>query len=392
MELNTASVGTLFFGSPDKYLSNILIFPFNLWALVSGTSDKLYIRNNLIKARVDAGYDPDPTVDEYVAYGKDVSKNMLFYLGSIKYPYSDDKFYHRSGYTKMKLFLPFLGFVDLSPNDFIGTYEYVSIILSIDIKTGNATYIVCSATEPLYSASTTIITTEPTDEKCRIVSVHTFKLGMEVPIGSTNATEIGRNIMLGFVKAGVGIGSSLVSKNIGAGITTSASVVSGVEKTMARDKQYSTSQHKWGVDARTKLKEVGAKNLSKTTNTTYDSSAHFKGKIVNECFEGFGSAISSVFMTGESDKPNNINSLINCSRHCFLQVFTPKMKSDTNYAELYGKPLGEVRRIGDMHGYTEVAKVHIQGDAFKKATREEIGMLGDALSDGIILPRTTPTN
>lgn len=376
--LNNATSGTVFWDSPDNYLTNILVFPFDYYNITNGSGKDLYIRNVQIKQTISG--------INYNVRGKNISKNSLFDLGSIRYPYCDSgKFYHRSGYTKLRLYLPFMGFIDLNPNDFIGEFKYITILLSVDVKTGQATYIVCSSKATITS-TTPLITTDLDPMKFRIVSTHTFKLALEIPIGSTNATNNARNAIMGVMNVAASFASYGISNLAGAGISTSHSTTTSNKATVQKVRAMSKTSEGYMPVGAPLVRSTTGETTTTTTDTTYNSTGYLKGKLVNECFDGLGSAFSSVFASGDCDRPNNINSLLNCPRHCFIQIFTPKMKSDTNYNELYGKPLGEVRRIGDMEGYTEIAKVHIQGDSFKKATLEEIGMLSEALSNGIILP------
>lgn len=381
------NIGSIIFGTPDKYLSNLLIFPFNYLTHSTGSIGDLYIANNQIKHNVESGN----VTTTFTCKGRAVSDRNLFYLGTILYPYYNSPFYYRSGYTKIRCWLPYLGFIELSPNDFIGdNNKYMNFILSVDPRTGQATYYVCSSKERMYSQDVVVIDSVTTVTS-RIVSQHTFKLGITIPLGSTNANDVARNIIMGTVKAGIGVASTAIGMGIGAGTATANSVSTITKATTQKVRPMARVEGQYKPVGRQMVKGSTSETSSKQTTTTYDSSGHLKGKMVNECFEGLGNAISSLHYSGTCDRPNDSALLLDAPREVYIQILTPKMKSDTNYAELYGKPLGEVRRIGDMHGYTEIAKVHIQGDAFKKATREEIGMLSDALSDGIILPRTTPT-
>ena len=50
-----------------------------------------------------------------------------------------------------------------------------------------------------------------------------------------------------------------------------------------------------------------------------------------------------------------------------------------------GRPLGEIRKLSNISGYTEISKVHIEGDLFSQATEEEINMLYNEIFSGIIL-------
>ena len=89
---------------------------------------------------------------------------------------------------------------------------------------------------------------------------------------------------------------------------------------------------------------------------------------------------------GSSDTVNNPNLLSNGCESVKVIIYRPKMQDvDADYNHLYGKPLGEVRTLSELSGYTEIGEVHIDGEDFASATETEMAMLQEALLNGVIL-------
>lgn len=397
-EIDKTDFQQIFKGSPNEYISSLVAFPIDILSILKmnfPTEERkpLYIRGNKI-SRTRRVIQSDETL---TVYGFDCSKDLQFYLGYIEYPYSkSNKFYHRNGYTRLQLFLPYLGFVELSPNDFCDPYSHINIILSVDPKSASATYYIYASNSPMY---TTTSSTVPRNyyignrpvlsTLTRLVAQYAIELGIKIPIGATNATENARNILLGAIKAGAAIASAGTSMAVGAGISTATSTATETVVKKGRAMQTvgrATSEGgKVTKPLTDRLYKAGEKKTTKEGSRTVDSSSYYKGKAVNECFSAFTEGVSSLFSNGSCDRINATSGLYNSPIKPFLQVFVPKIKSDEGYGDIYGKPLGVVRKLSGLRGYTEIAKLHIEGEDFESATREEIGMLGNALSDGVIL-------
>ena len=52
---------------------------------------------------------------------------------------------------------------------------------------------------------------------------------------------------------------------------------------------------------------------------------------------------------------------------------------------MYGQPLGEVKQLSELSGYTEIANLHIEDSGFDTATQEELLMIMQELSSGVLL-------
>ena len=277
-----------------------------------------------------------------------------------------------SGFTKIEVFLPYVGYIELSPNDVMN--KWVQFRLKVDIHSGTAVYYICVSNSSM--PSTSVFVEE--DEDIRILSTHSTQIGIQIPIGTTNTTEIYRNLALGAVKAISGIAGSAISYSMGVGLSTS--------------KQTTTKTVSGGYDRfspithRPMKRGTWDRSEATTSERTYDNQSYLKGRAVSEVFSAGEQAISAMHSTANSDKVNNPALLANASSSIKIVVKRPIYKDmGYGYGELYGYPCGEVLDLSTVSGYTEITEVHIEGEAFEQATQSELAQLQDELLNGVIL-------
>ena len=191
------------FQNPSDWLSSLILYPFDV------TNDNLYPNNTYLQI---ASFETDiPCAELNVALS-------LFNIGEIFIPRKFNNFADYNGYTKIDIWLPFYGFTSVNPNDVIG--KYLEIALSVDYNTGQAVYYVCVSDEAINPDDTPLYVGD-TFENCRILSTLSFQLGYQIPLGSTNTSEVYRNIIMGAVKATAVAVGAYVGGAMGAGVTTS---------------------------------------------------------------------------------------------------------------------------------------------------------------------------
>ena len=302
------------------------------------------------------------TFDEVKAQRLDTDGSLIE-LGNIFIPNHFNNFADFNGYTKISVYLPYLGFVDVNTNDVMGKYLYFHI--SINYQTGSATYIL--------SVNDT--------HNVRILSTHISQIGQPIPIGQTNAAEISRNLAMGGVKALASQASFAIGNASGAYMPISHSHYSSKSVKTYQTRNKDTNR------LRTASKST-KENVGSSTRIS-DRTAYHHQLAINETFDAAITALSGCQMGVSMDRPNDTMSLIDCGTDIYVVIYRPKIVPiDEEYGKLYGYPVGSVKRIGECEGYTEISSVHLEGAGFESITEVERNMILEAFSGGVILPKT----
>ena len=223
-------------------------------------------------------------------------------------------------YTYCKLYLPLVGLVDFSLEE-MQNHNTISYTLIANIVTGKVTYII-------YTGSGNV-----TDDKAKILGIYDAECGFEIPV----ATGMLEN-PVGFVTSSVKGGLSLASLGIGA---TAAAASGGALAGVAVA----------GGLGSYLLNEMNAFIAANKQNISITGG--FAGNF------GWG----------------------NC-RKFKLEVFQPVVSDDPDdLAELYGRPLLQVRTIGDLSGYVETKGFDIDISALEDVK----DMINKAMDSGVYL-------
>lgn len=265
-----------------------------------------------------------------------------------------------NGYTKIKVFLPFLGYVEILPNDVMG--KYVEFFLKVDLQTGLGVYYI-GVNDTSLTRGTDLPYMTMDYSNVRIISIHTVQIGVEIPLGASNAIDIKRNIIMGSVRSA---SNAITAYTIGA-VAPSEGVT---EKTVNTVRNPATGR------------QITQSTTTKTREGGPDISA--TGAIAS-CFETSVNALNAFHLDATSDKPNNPLALVNAAKSIKIVRYLPKLKETTvNYTRLYGKPLGKAQLIRTVTGFTTVTKVQLyNSDAdFGAITETERNMIENILKSG----------
>ena len=339
------SVLQSFFSKPEDWLSRLLYFPYNIPQRIEKQTKKLQIGT----------YSTDIDV-----YDIDFASE-IYEMGELLIEPHFNNFADYDGYSKMEVWLPFLGTVDISLNDVLG--KYLKFRLGVDYTSGQGTWYICVGDNPT-NATSIFVDLAGVDD--RILSTHTCQIGMEVPIGTTNTANVYRNLIMGAVKGVSTALSSYTVSKLGAtgGTSTTKEVKTRRNKKTGRQYKFST----------------------RTVESVFDASNFQYGNAINGCFECATDSLNNMHISASTDRSNNPVSMFNACNSIKVIRYYPKLiTTDENYGKLYGYPLGQTKVLSTLSGYTEISNIHIEGEGFKSATQKEILMLKEALSDGIIL-------
>ena len=333
-----------FFSKPEDWLSRLLYFPYPIPQRLEKQTKKLQIGT----------YSTD--IDVYdIDYASEI-----YEMGELLIEPHFNNFADYDGYSKMEVWLPFLGTVDISLNDVLG--KYLKFRLGVDYTSGQGTWYICVGDTPT-NATSVFVDLSGVDD--RILSTHTCQLGMQLPIGTSNTANVYRNLIMGAVK---GVSTALSSYAISRLGASGGKAVTKEVKTRLNQK-------------------TGNKLITdRTQETKYDSSNYQYGKSIESCFDYATDSLNNMHISASTDRSNNPASMFNACNSVKVIRYYPKLiTTDENYGKLYGYPLGQTKVLSTLSGYTEISNIHIEGEGFKSATQKEILMLKEALNDGIIL-------
>lgn len=233
-------------------------------------------------------------------------------LNTFTIPRKYNNFLDYTPYTKYELFLPFYGIIELNINDKSMFNKIFNVYYTIDTYTGRALITITYALDiDLGNTRETILTT------CEC------KIGFDIPIGSTNTSDMIQNLAI----SGIGAVAGLYTGNFGM-------VTESVGNTMI-------------------------------ATSTYNSLSNFKQR-------GAGK--------GSIDDNRNMLSL---PQKVILIRTSPRVRNVTDYTFYFGLPLCQEHILSDLTGYTEVGEIHLED--LRNATLEEREEIEELLKSGVIL-------
>lgn len=279
--------------SPSEFLTSVKAFPFDLSELERGASGTQNIQLGIEDSGISANT-------------FSVIKPSI-HLGTYTFNEYYNNFLDYNNFTKITVFLPYIGFLQLDPNEVMG--KTVSFDYAIDLDTGECT---CAISVIVSNTVKYVIKTA------------SGKIGIDIPIGSTNAREIQKN----FVNSMIGIVGGAVAMPFSKGF--------GVAM---------------GVGMLTK----GSKEMFNALQYHYNKSG------------------------------GTIQGLNNLPLPQSIYVIYERNNAIYYPTETKGRPLQSNRKLSNVHGYCEVDRFR---DDFNLgyATREELDEVKQLLQQGVFLP------
>lgn len=340
------------FGDPEKWLSSLIWYPFDVNAGYTADTGKLVWYGDPTS--------PSIPVENYSLYS-------LYSLGEFYVPRHFNNFADYDGYTVCRVWLPYYGYVDVSMNEVVG--KYMEFLLRMDYRTGEGLYyIAVSDTSISNTYAPRVNEANSPYVGCRIVSTVSCRIGVEFPIGQSGSAERIRNTILGAVKSVASVAGGYAVSQLGSGSGTKETAGTVIDKGRSEQNDRLRIQNKRQVNTTTSVKNYG----------------YGTGSAVNEVFNAAATSLSYMHAQCQIDKPNNSMVLIGSPTSIHVVFYYPKL-IESDYGALYGYPLGKSVQLGTLKGYTEVNKVHVEGTAFASATSQEKSMIVGLLMGGIIL-------
>lgn len=310
-----------FFSNSGEFVLSLKVYPFNVVNWLNLSMSELGVLCDYVKIG-----------GNYVTKikGAEVRKTTIPFnqVGLFKITNVYNNFLDYAPYTKMYLFLPYIGYIDLDVNLIkrnIGTGEvYLSVNYAVDFDTGK-----CTA----YILGARAINTDNTLKSPLLIDMKDGVIGFDIPIGRTNASEIAKGYL-----------------------TTGLTAIGGAVATAL----------------------TGGYALPFAVSTFASSSVSLINSSQQHVQKGTIGTIKNAFCTTQKpfiimERPQPIN--------------ISKDENNNNVyaiASLKGKPCGLKTRLSIISGFTKVESVHLEN--FTNATEDELQEIETLLKTGVILP------
>ena len=361
-------IESVLFGEYTKWCSSLTWYPFNIIHYNPNPNSRKHLSVGGVESN-----------DIYCRDVLPIETDFGYFLGSYHYP-TATSFTDYEPYTRLQLWLPFYGLADIKIAEVQG--KYIQIRLYIDFATGQAQYVIgvnpnnvtCS-TEPFLRRSVNGTTYAVDDTNTRIIGTYVFNIGYDIPITSSGMADTLRNISMATLKGAATIGASAIASATGADIVKSKSSehqVTKVDTMNQSGRGRKTATIDRTTTGRSETNYSGYSRRERISTATQTATAVLEGMAMNPSVDKCTSSI--------------LNSATCRSVMVIKRKVVPTVdRTSVGYLRFYGAPLGQVKTLGDLTGYTEVSEIHFEGEGFSQATAREIAMLEQAFSDGVIL-------
>ena len=269
-----------------------------------------------------------PKFNSYVwsqAYWRVINQYVELDCGSIVCRAYYGSCFDYSPYTKVQLFLPFIGYVELDPDEIMDMA--ITVKYHIDVCTGDCVAFVSSAL---------------VSETARVIGQYNGNCGVQIPITRSNYDNV------------IASGMNLLAASAGAVGMYRAGAASIGAASLAGASDEAIAGREIGLNA-TLSSRLGAATMSAVAGAK--SSVSRNGTLGGTC--GLMGML----------KPH-------------LLVHTPRQSKPSNYMEMRGYPANIGGNVGDFTGYLEVCDVRLNNIP---ATIDEINEIYELLKGGIII-------
>lgn len=297
-------------------------------------------------------------------------KASIMNIGYISVPHIHNNFLDYNGYTKYSLYLPYFSTIDIDASIFVG--NYLIIRLAVDFYTGQGMYIISASTnEPTYVKDSAYYTDgEEVNET--FVCNYVFDLGIDIPIGSSNVSDIARNVLLGAIKTTATVAAMAYGMVLPP--TTITETYEDISIASSRG-DYKGARMIPRSMTESRGSKVTTHNVSKN---------HLKP--ISETVSASASILNNNFLQGHGDRPNNAMSMWAYNNIPCLYIYSPIVDNVTEeYKKIKGQPLGLTLKLSQVSGYTTISNILLEG--FSTATSEEMSRIERLLAEGVILPK-----
>lgn len=256
---------------------------------------------------------------------------LLTIAEDVEIPRKYNNFLDYSPYTKIEVYLPYIGFEELDPALIYG--RKISIKYAVDVSTGNCTAFV-------------IAKNSSNDES--VILMRDGVIGVSITVGGGIGYEIGSGMMKLLASAAGGVMQM-------AGTAAVAGVVGNNFPTKRANMLYGY----------TSINSAG-QGLATISDTTVNSISAIQGHVT----KGGSSTPATNFYSPQS---------------AYFIFTRPKIVRPDSYNKTIGRPSGKTTFLSQLTGFTVVDSVHVEGDGVSAALSNELDEIEELLKSGVIL-------
>lgn len=310
--------GLRLFADPIDAVISLRLYPFRVSSYVHTDGNKpVYI----------GSYDMGFTLNRISE-----SSSIVLDLGQIMLRPKYNNFLDLAPYTAMTLYIPFVGCIQLNPNDYLG--ETLRIQMTVDMTTGQCVAAVYASEAPLVYAS--------------------GQMGVDIPVTCKTGSQLAAAITTATAGLAIGALGNMVGVASKAGfmksLATSAREIKTAEKAASR------MEHDSSIDRAT-----GA--IEDVTEIASEAAMLYFGA-------------TSMDRTGTNSPANGMTMPI-C---CFLTISRPTVEMPDDYNHTYGKVCHTSSSLSSFIGFTVCANVDTTGIS---ATEQERSAIKAFLESGV---------
>ena len=310
---------------PLEFVTSIKAYPFDVSSMFV-TTENMGVSIGIITKNDNSGkrilrYKDYPYID----------------CGSIAISKKYNNFLDFYPFTKVMLYLPFIGTVELNTNQVMD--KVISIKYSIDILTGKCCAFVL-------------------DDNEFVIGVYNGNMGISIPLVASDYSNIIRNLSLSAISFAMSGAFGIVSGDTSSMITNVVNAASnaGDLNNQILSNAYKAEQYAVkGYEISSSYREKGRGRLYEAMNI---APSHSKFTISESFIDWF--------------YPHKVTAIIK----------RPIVKYPSSYNHEYGRPLMETATLKELEGFTVVDSVNMDGFT---CTDEELSMIERLLLNGVIL-------
>lgn len=245
----------------------------------------------------------------------------LLDIGTAEIPRYFNNFMDYAPYTKIELYLPYIGFVMLDNDLVVG--NTISIKYAVDLYTGKCTAFILTGT----------------GENETVIMTRDGNIGMQIQIAGGAGADISRSMLR------IGAGAAVGAISLGAG-----AVGSGAAK--------------------------GA-SVGSIAGTVSSAAGYMGSTTINAITDGQ----VNIHKNGNTDANNGFYA----PQNAYLIYTRPTIVRPSSYDATIGRPSGKTKQLQQLTGFTVVESVHVEGSGFATATSDELNEIERLLKTGVIL-------
>ena len=357
---NPVSTGH-WFEKPENWISSIMVYPFSFQKLKNESKQLLNVAT--IQTKVECH---NFTLQSY---------SGLYNLGQFHVISYYNNFADYNGYTEIRVFLPYLGYVELNTNEVMN--KWLQFRLKIDVITGQGMYIIgVSDTSVAHVDSLFVSANE--DKDVRIISLQTCQIGLQLPLATSNTMDVFRNIISGTLRTTANLGYTYMAISNG-GMSNTTSKVKKINKNKINRKP----NNKTGsMDLKSRTHWGGSEKEITTSDPSKMLQYHAQAQAIDSSID----SLTQFHINGSCDKPTNASLIDSVTPNIKVIIKRPIITPiDNEYNHIYGLPVGKVDILENYKGFTKVTDAHLEGSYYSRMNTNEKDMLDDILKEGIIL-------